>query len=818
MLVDLRHAWHRIRQHPTFALSIVTVLTLGSGAVAVVLAVAEAVILRPLPYPESDRLAVIWEVGTEHQNVIEVSHRNYADWRAQAKSFQDIAAFGSVNWSQRLTGHGEPTEVPAAAVSASFFDVLGVPPQLGRVLRASDDRRNAAPVAVIGHGLWQRLFGGDLRVVGRHLTLDDQSFEIVGVMPRAFEFPKGAELWIPVVPEIDAASEGIQADALEARWLGVLFVLGRLHRDATPDRARGELDAINAGIDSLTGARPPRVVVMTRFEERLLGQARPALLLLIAAVSLIILIACANVATLFLMRASRIQTETAIRLSLGARPGDIYRLWLAEALMLFLTAAVAGLMLAALMLPLVIRLAPESVYRIADARLTATILSVVVAIMALAAIVTTVLITAVTSLRLRLGDALREGGVTATSSRMRVVRRFLVTAEVTVACVLLVGAGLTIRSFLNLRALDLGFLPDGVLTFDVAPSRAHAARADRAFYAPLLERINALPDVIEAGGVFLRPLAFEAIGTDTRALPDDYSVDDDLAWMRFAVPLNKETATPGYFRVMRIPLRDGRYFSERDDETAPLVAVISESAARQLFPGQRAVGRRIAAVGEDPGPDGKLPWRTVVGVVHDVRYRGLQDLRFDYYLPYRQIPDRVSHFVVRTRAHPLQAIAQIKREARRLDPLTVVEGVTTMQDLVDRAVAPWRLNMVLFAVLGILALAMSSVGVYGVVQYGVVERWHELGIRAALGASAQQLTALILAEGVVIALIGVTLGAGAAWSLARLMTTILFGVTPADGATFATVAGVLMMIAVGASYVPARRASRVDPFSLLRLR
>lgn len=729
-----------------------------------------------------------------------------------------MAAFGSVNWGQRLTGHGEPTEIPAAAVSASFFEVLGVAPLLGRTLRESDDRRNAAPVAVIGHGLWQRLFGGDGGVLGRSLVLDERSFEIVGVMPREFDFPRGAELWIPVAPPIDAASDGINTDALEARWFGVLFVLGRLHPGATVDEARRELDAINADIERAAGSRPPRAVVVTPFEERVFGRTRPALLLLLGAVTMIVLISCANVATLLLMRASRTQAETAVRLSLGAAARHIYRLWTTEALLLFTMAAGAGLAIAAFSLPLVIRLAPDSVYRIGDTRLTPAILFAVPAVMAVAALGTAALVTVLTTVRIRLANALREGGWTATSARTRATRRLLVTAEIAVACVLLVGAGLTMRSYVNLRALDLGFEPEGVLTLDVSPSREQAATANRAFYAPLLERLNALPDVIDAGGVFLRPLAFEAIGTDTRALPDGHAVDDLSAWMRFAVPMNKETATPGYFTAMRIPLRDGRYFTEDDHERAPLVAIISESAARRLFPDGRAIGRRIAAGGEPAGPDGRLPWRTVVGVVSDVRYRGLQDLRFDYYLPYRQIDDRVQHLVLRTRGNPLQAIAQVRQEVRRLDPAAVVEGLTTMEDVVDRAVAPWRLHMVLFAVLGALALSVASVGVYGVVQYAVVERWHELGIRAALGASVRQLTGLIVAEGAALAAIGVTLGVLAARWLAHLMTAILFGVAPADAATFGAVACVLTALAGIASYVPARLASRADPSSLLRSR
>jgi putative ABC transport system permease protein len=821
MIADLRQALHRIRQQPAFALTIVLVLMLGSAAVAVVLAVADAVIVRPLPYPGPGRLAVMWEHGTENQ-VIEVSLRNYVDWRAQARSFEQIAAFSSINWSQRMTGQGDPATVPGAGVSASFFDVMGVPPQLGRVLLPSDDRPKAAPVAVISHGFWQRRFGGDPHVLGRRITLGGAAFEIVGVMPRGFDFPTGAELWLPVTPRIDASSAGIKTDALEARWFGVLFVIGRLRPEATMDQARQELDAINARIDRLTPRpMPSHLVVTTTLEQRLLGNTRAALLLLLGAVALIVLIACANVATLLLMRAARMQRETAVRLSLGASPRQIGRLWLAEGLALFLIAGVAGLLLADLALPLVIRLAPDSVYRIGEARLTLSVAGVVLAIMAIGAIATAALITALSVRRLRLTDALRDGGSRTTSSRMRLVRRLLVTAEVAVACVLLVGAGLTIRSFMNLRALDLGFVADDVLTFNVTSSRDQAGRANYTFYAPLLQHLRALPDVITAGGVYLRPLAFEGVGTDSRALGEGHPIEDLSSWMRFGLPINRETATPGYFDTMRIALRDGRDFTEADRDQAPLVAIISEGAARRLFPGQRAVGRHIAAGGDALGPDGQLPWRTIVGVVSDVRYRGIQDPHFDYYLPYQQhtsLGDPVQQIVVRARANPLDVIAQVRADVRRLDPLAIVDGVTTMTAIVDRAVAPWRLNMVLFALLGVMALAMASVGVYGVVQYAVVERWHELGIRAALGASLPQLTALIVAEGARLALAGLTLGVAAAWALARAMRAILFGIAATDATTFALVIATLAVLVTLASYLPARLASRADPSSLLRSR
>ena len=313
------------------SLSIILILMLASAAVAVVLAVAQAVILRPLPYRDSDRLTVIWEQDKQHGNVIEIAHRNYVDWREHAKSFESLAAYGSVNWSRKLTGRGEPTMVPAAGVSASFFDVLGVPPLAGRVLRDEDDRTNAAPVAVIGDGLRRRLFG-DGDVVGQRLILNDTSVEIVGVMPREFAFPAGAEMWFPVVPEIASASPQIKTDALEARWFGVLYVVGRLLPGATLNQARQELDALDVEIERVNGSFPPHVVVTTPLERRVLGNTRPALLLLMAAVALIILIACANVATLLLMRAARRHTETAVRLSLGASPRHIYRLWAVEAL------------------------------------------------------------------------------------------------------------------------------------------------------------------------------------------------------------------------------------------------------------------------------------------------------------------------------------------------------------------------------------------------------------------------------------------------------------------------------------------------------
>jgi putative ABC transport system permease protein len=814
---ELRQTWRRFRQNRTFTISILLILTLSSSAAAIVMAMADAVIIRPLPYPETKRLAVMWEVGAQHGNIIEVSHRNYVDWRARSTSFEELAAFGSVNWGQRLTGRGEPTIVPAAAVSASFFRVLGVSPQVGRALIDSDDQKNAAPVAVISHGLRDRLFGEKATGQGERLTLNGTSFEVVGVMPREFDFPKGAQLWIPVAPQIDAASASITSEALEARWLGVLFAVGRLRTGATAVQARRELDAINAELDRRSNPPPPRTVVLTPFEERALGNARPALVLLFAAVAFLILIACTNVATLLLMRASRTRTETAIRLSLGAASRHLYQTWLSEGMVLYLTAALAGLMLAHVSLPFVIRLAPESIYRISESRLTMPIACAVLLMMVLASLATAALVTALSSWWLTLAETLRSSGSTA-SSRLRGVRRALVTVEVAVACVLLVGAGLTIRSFINLRALDLGFTPGGVLTLDVSPSRDHGPGVNRTFYAPLIERLTALPDVIDAGAVFLRPLAFEAIGSDTRVLPDGNSVGDDDAWRRLAVPANKESATPGYFGAMRIRVLDGRDFSATDDETQPLVAIISESAARTLFPGQRAIGRRIAAAGDERGSDGTLPWRTVVGVVSDVRYRGLQDPHLDFYVPYRQTPDPVQHLVVRARGNPLDAIAQITDAVRQLDALATIEGVTTMESLVDRAMAPWRMNMVLFAVLGVLALVIAGVGLYGIVQYAVVKRWHELGIRAALGASAHRLRVMIVAEGVVLGVIGTVLGVLVAAPLVHSMTAILFDVQPGDGITFVAAAAVLVALAAAASGVPARLAGRTDPASLLRAR
>lgn len=815
---DVVTACRGLRQHLRFSGSVAAVVTLAVAAVAIVAAVTQAVLIGPLPYPEADRLAITWQHDHAADVVVEVSYRDYVDWRARQTAFTDLAAMGSTNWTERLTGLGNPIDVPAAAVSASFFSVLGTQPLFGRVLGEEDDVPNAPPVAVVSYGFWQRHLGGDPGALGRSVRFDGRLREVVGIMPRGFDFPRAADMWIPLVPTLHAVSTA-DLDALENRGLAVLFVIGRLRVDVPLDVAQTQLTSIHRQLPRQAGEGAVPTVILTRLEERLVGRTADALRLLGVAVGLLMLIASANVAMLLLQRASRSQRDTAIRMAMGASVMRLTGLWLIEMVVLFSIGATAGLAVATWLLPAVIRLAPDSIYRIDETRLTATVVAVSLLIAWSGAFAAACLVSRATLRGWRVPRALKEATqITSTRSATR-TRRALVCAELILAFVLLIGAGLTLRSFERLRQLDLGFDHTDVLTFDVSPPsgtfEGKAIPANRAFYTPLVTRLAEMPQVEAVGAINLRPLEFEAIGNDSAALTDA-AFGVERAWQTRAVTVNWQVATPGYFRTMRVPLRAGRYFADGDDANAPLVALLSESAATRLFHGTSAIGRRVVISAERRRPDGQRPWRTVVGVVADVRYRGLQDPRLDYYVPATQSVDsEVKHVVVRT-ARPQAVVTFVRQIARDLHPDAVVDHVRTMTSIVDRAAAPWRLYMVLFVILGLMAASMAGIGVFLITQSSVSERRYELGVRAALGSTQGQSIRLVMSEGLLLLAISLVVG----WSIATVsvgfMQSVLFETPARDGATFASVAVGLTVLALIANYLPARAAGRVSPAVLLK--
>ena len=811
MRQDIREAFRRLRQQPLLSAATVVVLTCAIGAVTAVVAVADAVLLRPLPYPNAERIAVLWEANPRQQTLVELSYPDILDWQRENRSFDDLAAMGSVNWSHRLTGIGDPENVAYAAVSGTFFRVMGSAPVLGRVFNESDDVPNAARVAVVSHGFWQGRLGGDAKAVGRTITLDGASFEVVGVMSSAFDYPSGAELWTALVPELDffKATQGF--DAATDRSFGILFAVGRLRSQVFGDAARQDLDRVNAAIDQHEGARDPRPVVLTSLEDRLLGATRPALWLLLAGVVVILAICAANVATLLLMRAMATHHETAVRLALGATWTQMFRLRLAEALLLFGGALTAGLWAAWVALPMVMRLAPESVYRISDATISVGVVAAVTALVGLAAIVSSLAVTAVSLARARRPDALASEGRSVSRSRAGTVQGVLVAGQCALALMLLTAGGLTVESLRNLRSLDLGFDPTGTLTLEVLPSPRLEKQANRDFYSPLMDQLNGIPGVAAVGAAYLRPLAYDGVGMNAHVLAEGHDPDDNAAW-EAAVITNREVVTPGFFTAMGTPVSHGRAFTDGDTEQSQPVAILGATAARRLFPSGSALGHQIVG---DAGPDGKPRWRTVVGVVADVRYRGLQDVRADLYIPHRQLEDAVKHVIVRSHGSPMALLASVRERVRQVDPQAVIGAVTTMDAVVERAMAPWRLYMVLFSVLGGLALLMTVVGIYATVRYAVVDRWREWGIRAALGASAQALTNLVLRQSLTPVLLGAGMGFVVALGLGRAMRSILVG-APGIGLLASLAAVLFLLLAALSAYLPGRAARRADPATLLR--
>jgi len=811
--MTLTAAVRRILGRPASSAMTVAVLGLAIAATATVIAIADAVLFKPLSVPDAERVVVISEIHIIDGNHLEQSYANYRYWLDNNRSFDNLSVITSVNWPQRLTMAGEPMDVAVAPVSASFFTVMRTPAYAGRVLQEGDDRKGAPAVAVISHALWQRVFGGADLMVGRSVALDGKSYEIVGIMPRQFDYPRNADLWTAIVPELDARRAEFELDALEERGFRMLFAIGRLRAAVTREEVRRDLEMANATIDRGLEHSMPRYVDTTPLPEHLIGRARTAVLLLVAAAALIVAIAIANVATLFLARAETKLLETAVRVAMGASRRQVFQAQLLETLLLFGTAAGLGLATAAGLLPLASAMAADSVYRITDARLSLASVTAVAIVVAAGAVGVTSFATALIAAKPAMLGTLR-GAATGTGLVNIVrARRLLVVVECALGVALAVFAGLAIRSFANVRGIELGFDPSRVVTVDVAPSPTLAGAENARFYAPLLARLAEFPEFEKVAAIYQRPLVFDGVGMDARALPDGHAADDTAAWRTAGVTMNREVVSSAYFDVMRIPIVEGRAFTEQDSEASEPAAIISVTAARRLFGTRTAVGRRLLC---DLGPDGQPRWRTVVGVVEDVTYRGLADIRPDLYLPYRQHADPVKHFVTRTTADPSQILARVKSEARQLDSQVLVNGAMPLSTVVDRATGVWRLHMALFTALGIIALALAGFGIYAALLHSVAERRRELGVRAAVGASPMQLARAIARECAVLLAVGLGAGLAIALPAGRLALDVLHDVSPHDPAVVASAMAVVIALASAGAYAPARLAARTDPVVLIR--
>jgi putative ABC transport system permease protein len=800
---DLAHAARRLWRRPAFTAVAAGTLALGIGGAVAIFSVARAVVLRPLPYAAPDRLAMLWQRDAERgQPFVEMSYPAFRDWRASNPSFEDMAGLPSTNQTWTLSGRGEPVALVGRLVSWSFFDVLGVKPALGRTLAADDDRRGAGRVVVLSERLWRELFASDPRVVGASLVLDREPYTVVGVMPKGFAYPAGAELWMPLLPGVSELAENANV-----WWMSAV---GRLKPGVTLAQARRDMEAYASAYSREKYQAPGVTAVVTPLAEALLGPTREVLLALLGGVALVLLVACANVAALQLVQVDERAPEIALRLALGASHARLGRALLAESLLLGLLGGGLGLASALAGIPLLIALSPQEVPRLAEASLDATTLTVAFSLMLLAAGLSALASIAVVR-RGSLRDALAGGSRSLATGGSR-MRTLLVAGEVALALVLVVGAGLLLRSFVALRDAPVGFDRANLLAFDAGASeKSYPQLAQQRLYVEnLVSRVAALPGVESAAAVTLRPLWGSTVGMDWPFTIEGQS-DKDAERNPMA---NFETVTPDYFRTMGIPLTRGRAFDERDRDGQPGVVIVSDALAHRYWPGLDPIGKRLKL--PLPPTAYNLQWLTVVGVAGDARYRELTATRLDLYMPHRQSDHRPHHVVVRTRGEVAGLPAAILKTLRQLNPEQPAPRIVVMTDVVHEALAGPRFAARMLTAFALVALLLAALGLYGLVAYSVGRRSREIGLRVTLGARPAAVARLVLREGLLPAAAGVGLGLAGALAAARLVAKLLYGVGPADLATLAAAAAMLLAVAALAAALPLARALRVEPSVVLR--
>ena len=817
--LDLRYAVRGLSRQPGFVLAATLILALGLGLAVGFFAVVDAVLLRPLPFADQDELVVLWEkddsTGNPH---IEVSLPNFEDWCAQAGSFADMAAMGSTTWGEVEVQEDPPVRLTISAVSASFFDTLGAQALLGRTFLPAEDGAEAERVMVLGHAAWRQYFGGDPDVVGSSVPVGArrEPFTVVGVMPPAFDFPPGAELWTPVGRELAGIFRENGMDAGAQRGLGVLYAIGRLAPGRTVDEARAEMDVIVPGLWEAHFSRlGTRRAVVTPLTDYVFGNAEAALLVLLGGVALLLLIAGANVTGLMIVRAQSRRRDTAVRCALGIGRGRLFRAHLLETLLVTGAASAGGIALASAALPVFVALGPADMPRLERAAVDGT----AVALAALLAVGLALAMTAAASPRpgrVSLVGWLRDGahGVTPGRAGAR-ARNMLVVSQVAMALVLTVGAGLLASSYVNLARVDLGYRPAGALVLTLAPRDGayEEVASRRTAYRELLARVRALRGVEAVGGTMLLPFEHGVVGVDGGVVLEGEPLDGPDRPER--PPVTLQSVSPGYFEAMGLDVVAGRTFTDRDTADAPAAVVVSESLARYLWPAG-GVGRRLIAIGARAGSDGAPAWQTVVGVVEDARYREISRGRFGLYVPFTQVSMGLNHLVVRTEGDPARVAAALRAEVPRADPNFVVRSVTPLRGLVDDAMRPWRFNMTLATLLAGLALGLAAVGLFGTVAYGVARRTREIGVRLALGAQAADVLRLVWGQAVVLTLLGAAVGLGAALAAAELLRPLLFGVAPREAGALAVLTALLVAVCGAASLLAAWRATRIDPLAALR--
>jgi predicted permease len=799
---DLLYGVRTLVKSPAFTAVAVLSLALGVGANTAIFSVVNGILLRPLPYPESERIVAVWHTPPQESfpgmDRFSVSPGNYLDWKEQSRAFEQMAIYQYAGLS--LSAGGDPMPVTGAAVSSDFFAVLRTQVEKGRTFSPEEEQKGREQVAVLGHGLWQRAFGGDPNLIGRTVSLNSRSYTIVGIMPSGFEFPEAAELWVPLA--WDAAER-------QTREIHDYSVVARLKRDAPLAQAQAELSTISTRLEQqYPEANKGWGAVVIPLKEDLVGDVRPALLVLFSAVGFVLLIACANVANLMLARGANRRKEIALRIALGATRGRIVRQLLCESVLLAAVGGLLGLLLAGWGGQLLVRLSSGSLPKAGEVGIDGWALGFTL-LVSLAAGLLAGVAPALQFSRHELAETLKLGtGRGGGGSVRQRTRKALVVCEVAMSLILLVGAGLMIRSFWKLQHVDPGFDVSNTLTLGVIlpPNRYAEPQQQLAFHDRVLEQIGALPGVVSVGATTTIPLtgrgSKQPFAVEGRPVPP--VSEQPLAQTRYV--------SPDYFRAMGIPLRQGRPFEERDREGSPQVVVISEAMARRFFPGQNPLGQRLTASFHlQQGP------REIVGVVGDVKSTGLNDDGAPtMYLPFRQAPRPWITFVARTVADPQTFVQPVSKAMYAVDREQALLSVRTMEQVLTESLSGRRFNMTLLITFAGLALVLAAVGVYGVMNYSVMLRRRELGIRIALGARALDVLRLVLGQGLALTLIGVGVGMAGAYALTRLMASLLYGVAATDFLTFGSVSGVIILVGLLASFLPARRATKVDPMIALR--
>lgn len=806
LLKDIRYGIRGLLRMPGFTAIAVLTLALGIGANAAIFSVVNAVLLKPLKFRDPDRLVIVWEeasfAGFPRNTP---APANYADWKAQNRSFDDMAAIGSESFN--LTGDQDPERVAAQSVTQNFFPLLGVQPLLGRTFTTDEDQPGAPKVVVLSHALWQSRYGGKPEILNSNIQLNGEKYTVVGVMPRGFQFlEKDVRLWVPI---------GFSQEELARRGSHYLTVVARTKDGVTFAQAQADMDALMQRIskdhpdetfDGKLGA------VVLPLHVQLAGDVRRSLLVLLVAVSFVLLIACANIASLLLARAAGRKREIAIRTALGASRVRVVRQLLTESLLLSLTGGLVGVLLAYWSFSFLEKLIPPGLTLSTDLRLDAAVLVFATAISIITGVVFG-LAPAVQAARVDLNEALKQSSGRGGSGSDAKLRSATVVFEVALSLVLLVGAGLLIQTLFRLFNQYSVLKPEQVLTLRTQlPTSKYKERAQRGqFFEQVLERVRNVPGVVSAGYTTSVPLAWK--GGTSGFFPE--GTKDPIPGMSYDA--NHRQVSSDYLKTLSVPLRQGRYFDEHDNAQSMPVAVINETMAKQYWPGQNPLGRRFK-LGD---PDENVPWYSIVGMVADIRQMGLDEpVKAEMYLPYSQIDSQPWYtprdLAIRTTGDPLTIVSAVRGAVRAVDPDQPISNVALLSDVVGEEGAQRRLGMILLSAFAALALMLASLGIYGVLAYFVTQHRKEIGVRLALGATPVTILALVLRKGMGLTLVGVAVGMTASFALTRLMSSLLFGVGATDPLTFVAVPVVLLGVSMFACWIPARRAARVDPMVALR--